>query len=67
MARCLKCDKEMVFERFFGKEEYFDGWRCVWCGEIIDPTILENRQEFSHSAIITDFHSKRRWKHDPYL
>jgi hypothetical protein len=34
----------MVNERFYGREERFLGWRCVACGEIIDETILENRQ-----------------------
>jgi hypothetical protein len=23
---------------------HFDGWRCLTCGDIIDPLILENRK-----------------------
>jgi len=34
----------MVYERFYGPHEYFLGWRCVLCGEIVDQLILENRQ-----------------------
>jgi hypothetical protein len=34
----------MVYERFYGPDEHFFGWRCILCGEIIDQMILENRQ-----------------------
>jgi hypothetical protein len=33
----------MVYEKFYGPHEHFWGWRCIFCGEIIDPVILENR------------------------
>jgi len=38
----------MVWDRFFDSDEEgglltFSGWRCVSCGEIIDPVILANR------------------------
>jgi len=42
--KCHRCDSVMVYERFYGPEEHFFGWRCVLCGEIIDQVILENRQ-----------------------
>lgn len=41
--RCGKCNGMMVFEKFYSEEDYFFGWRCVRCGEIIDNVILENR------------------------
>lgn len=34
----------MVLEKYFGQCEYFWGWRCVICGEIVDDLILENRK-----------------------
>jgi hypothetical protein len=34
----------MAYEQFFGDQERFWGWRCIFCGEIIDDVILENRQ-----------------------
>lgn len=40
---CYKCGGLMVFEKFFGISEDFYGWRCLFCGEIIDKVILENR------------------------
>jgi len=38
----------MVWDLFFdfddeGSRMTFGGWRCVSCGEIIDPVILANR------------------------
>lgn len=33
----------MMHEKFYGLGDDFLGWRCVICGEIIDPVILENR------------------------
>jgi hypothetical protein len=34
----------MAYEQFFGDQERFSGWRCIFCGEIVDDMILENRQ-----------------------
>jgi hypothetical protein len=41
--KCYRCRNEMVYEKFYGPHEHFWGWRCIFCGEIIDPLILENR------------------------
>ncbi len=42
--KCHRCSNLMVYEKFYGIDEQYSGWRCVLCGEIIDQTILENRQ-----------------------
>jgi hypothetical protein len=42
--KCDRCGNAMVYEQFFGAQEHFWGWRCIFCGEIIDDVILENRQ-----------------------
>ena len=42
--RCHRCGSVMVYERFYGPDEHFLGWRCISCGEIIDQVILENRE-----------------------
>jgi hypothetical protein len=34
----------MVYEKFYGSDGHFLGWRCIQCGEILDEVILENRQ-----------------------
>lgn len=41
--KCSRCNGVMVYEKFFGLQEDFWGWRCIFCGEIIDQVILENR------------------------
>jgi len=45
--KCHRCGSVMVYERFFGLQEHFWGWKCILCGEIIDQVILENRQTVS--------------------
>jgi len=41
---CDRCGRVMAYEQFFGSQEHFWGWRCIFCGEIIDDVVLENRQ-----------------------
>jgi len=41
--RCHRCDGIMANERFYGPGDPFLGWRCLLCGEILDPLIWENR------------------------
>lgn len=43
-SRCSRCGGNMVHESFFGPSEQFRGLRCVICGEVIDPVILQNRE-----------------------
>ncbi len=33
----------MVYDKFYGSQEQFMGWKCLICGEIVNPVILENR------------------------
>jgi hypothetical protein len=34
----------MIQEKFYGHQEQFFGWKCIYCGEIVDHLILENRR-----------------------
>lgn len=47
--KCPKCQNLMVAERFtdYGQsgELEFIGWRCLSCGLILDPTILQHRTQ----------------------
>ena len=43
--RCQRCNVVMVNERFYGPGDPFWGWRCMVCGNISDPMILENRSQ----------------------
>jgi len=46
--KCYHCSSNMVYEKFYGPQENYWGWRCIFCGEIIDQVILENRQAGSN-------------------
>ncbi len=46
---CPRCSGSMARESFLDLRDdtgafCFDGWRCMVCGEIIDPLILANRK-----------------------
>jgi transposase-like protein len=43
---CPRCDSMMVkdvFEDLGDTFTQFNGWRCISCGEILDPIIESNR------------------------
>jgi hypothetical protein len=42
--RCSRCGGLMTLQKFYSLSEVFWGWKCLLCGEIVDPVILENRQ-----------------------
>ncbi len=42
--KCDRCGGLMSYEKFYSEEiEDFSGWRCISCGEIVDPVVLQNR------------------------
>jgi len=42
--KCLRCGGFMVYEEYYNPQETVLGMKCLICGEIIDPIILENRK-----------------------
>ena len=44
VMKCHRCRGAVIYDKFYGFEEQFMGWKCLICGEIVDPVILENRQ-----------------------
>jgi hypothetical protein len=44
LTKCPRCRGTVVYDTFYYSHEQFWGWRCLICGEIVDPVILENRQ-----------------------
>ncbi len=49
--KCHRCGGKMDYQKFNGKEEQYYGWRCIFCGEIVDDIILENRQWLRMRAV----------------
>jgi hypothetical protein len=43
--KCHRCGGAMIYEKFYGGGEQFYGWRCIFCGEIVDQIIFENRKQ----------------------
>lgn len=41
--QCHRCQGRMTFEKFYGPNDVFFGWRCLICGNIFDPVILLHR------------------------
>ncbi len=42
-VRCPRCNGVMVYERFQDMLDLFYAWRCLNCGEIVDPVVARNR------------------------
>lgn len=51
-SRCSRCGGKMVHETFLGLDEEFTGLKCVICGEVIDPVILQNRQLMKDGSML---------------
>lgn len=43
--RCDRCGGLLVWEEFEEGAGLAEGWRCVICGERLDPIIVKNRME----------------------
>lgn len=41
--KCHRCHGWMVMERYYGPGIPYWGMRCLACGEILDPLIMEKR------------------------
>lgn len=48
--KCQRCQGWMVVERYYGPGMPYWGFRCLFCGEILDPVIWENRKNFVGTA-----------------
>lgn len=53
---CPRCKGIMIQDKFGDVADesgvmYFSGWRCISCGEILDPVISENRQHHREPMI----------------
>jgi hypothetical protein len=61
LTRCLRCSGAVIYDKCYGSHEQFWGWKCLICGEIVDPVILENRQ-LMRSGQGIDIRKARRLK-----
>lgn len=49
--KCVRCGGAMNFEEFVNSDNRsywsYRGWRCLYCGDIIDPLILQHRMRMN--------------------
>jgi hypothetical protein len=65
--RCLRCGGKMIFEKFYDVSNTFFGWRCVICGEILDPVILLHRLSQNADLQIPEEENEVRYMLKKYL
>jgi|GEM_PF-516594 len=56
--KCNRCGSTMAYKQFFGSQEHFGGGRCIFCGEIVDDVILENRVWLNTDAMLINKNCK---------
>jgi hypothetical protein len=59
LTKCFRCNGTVAYNKFYGSHEQFWGWKCLICGEIVDPVILNNRQSMVAVQEITIRKEKR--------
>ena len=59
LTKCLRCNGAMAYNKYYGSHGEFWGWKCLICGEIVDPVILNNRQSMGADQEINIRKEKR--------
>jgi hypothetical protein len=44
LTKCFRCNGAMAYDKFYSPYGEYWGWKCLICGDIVDPVILNNRQ-----------------------
>ncbi len=57
--KCDRCSGTMIQEEFFDTDGSFRSWRCLICGEVVDQTIIENRDHQSRGGMWDNKGKKR--------
>ncbi|UCE62829.1 MAG: hypothetical protein JSU59_08055 [Nitrospirota bacterium] len=61
--KCTRCQGLMVLDKIYDPDGQFlhiDVWRCLNCGETLDPTILQARKEKKTKDETTESTAKAR-------
>lgn len=64
--KCPKCKGSMVYETFTNQDNlawHYDGWRCLYCGEVLDPVIIANKKASKNNNLISKKQSKGIKRH----
>lgn len=64
--KCPKCKGVMVYETFTNQDNlawHYDGWRCLYCGDVIDPVIMANKKASKNNNLISNKQGKGIKRH----
>jgi len=64
--RCYRCKGWMVLDQFMDLRDdtgrlNCEGWRCLNCGEMLDPVVLCHRVSHIRQVPLNPLKSRRRW------
>jgi transcription elongation factor Elf1 len=64
---CQRCNGYMVRDSFVDQRDdtgglLLEGWRCINCGEIVDPVVLTNRMAGPLKLYRGQTRDRRTWK-----
>lgn len=64
---CQRCKGYMIREAFIDLRDdtghlSFDGWKCINCGEVVDPVVLTHRIEGPTNPYRSRTRDRRMWE-----
>jgi hypothetical protein len=64
---CQRCSGYMVRDSFVDLRDdtgrtWFEGWRCINCGEVIDSVVLTHRSETPNGPYRGHTRDRRGWE-----
>jgi hypothetical protein len=64
---CQRCRGYMIRDSFVDLRDdtgrlMFEGWRCINCGEVVDPVVLTHRMESPPTPYRSQTRDRRTWE-----
>ena len=67
--QCVRCHGRMVTDYFIDMENsgelWMPGWRCLVCGEVVDPLIMKHRLTQEKTPEVEEATTRRKRKVQP--
>lgn len=65
---CSRCRGYMIRDSFLDLRDdtgclQFEGWRCINCGEVVDPVVLAHRRDAPAHPYRGRTRDRRMWEH----
>ena len=64
---CQRCQGYMIRDAFMDLRDdtgrvWFEGWRCINCGEVVDPVVLTHRIHYPEAPYRGKTRDRRMWE-----